>query len=122
MLLTLNVLILPSQQGQNPVPTGALRNRNPREELTMAAITEEVVRGRAATASGEPKTQRVQIEFSPEAANRLREIKQLADATSNADVLRNALRFYDWFLRQQQEGWKLQLRRGDAIREVEIVF
>jgi hypothetical protein len=88
----------------------------------MAAITEEVVRGRAATAAGEPKTQRVQIEFSAEAANRLREIKQLADATSNADVLRNALRFYDWFLRQQQEGWKLQLRRGDAIREVEIVF
>jgi hypothetical protein len=88
----------------------------------MAAITEEVVRGRAASASGESKTQRVQIEFSPEAANRLREIKQLADATSNADVLRNALRFYDWFLRQQQDGWNLQLRRGDAIREVEIVF
>jgi hypothetical protein len=87
----------------------------------MAAISEEVARGRATT-TGDSKTQRVQIEFSPEAANRLREIKQLADATSNADVLRNALRFYDWFLRQQQDGWKLQLRRGDAIREVEIVF
>jgi hypothetical protein len=88
----------------------------------MAATSEGVVRSRAATAGDSSKTQRVQIEFSPEAATRLREIKQLADATSNADVLRNALRFYDWFLRQQQEGWKLQLRRGDAIREVEIVF
>jgi hypothetical protein len=92
----------------------------------MAAITEELVQGKAAStnngAAGDSKTQRVQIEFSQEAANRLREIKQLADATSNADVLRNALRFYDWYLRQQQDGWKLQLRRGDAIREVEIVF
>jgi hypothetical protein len=91
----------------------------------MAAITEEVVQGRTDAASAtasEPKTQRIQIEFSQEAANRLREIKQLADATSNADVLRNALRFYDWFLRQHREGWKLQLRRGDDIREVEIMF
>jgi hypothetical protein len=72
--------------------------------------------------SSESKTQRVQIEFSQDAANRLRQIKELSGATSNADVMRNALRFYDWFLKQQNDGWSLQLRRGDAIREVEIVF
>jgi hypothetical protein len=87
-----------------------------------ATGTDEGIQDRTMTASVESKTQRIQIEFSQEAANRLREAKQLAEATSNADVLRNAFRFYNWFLRQRQGGWELQLRRGDVTREVEIVF
>lgn len=87
----------------------------------MAATMEDALARRERLTS-EQKTQRIQIEFSQDAANRLRQIKELSGATSNADVMRNAVRFYDWFLRQQQDGWKLQLRRDDAIREVEIVF
>jgi hypothetical protein len=66
--------------------------------------------------------QRVQIEFSPEVSARLREIKQMAGVKTNADVVRNALRLFDWFLRQRQDGWQLQLVRGDTVREVEVIF
>jgi hypothetical protein len=66
--------------------------------------------------------QRVQIEFSPEVSARLKEIKQLSDAKTNADVVRNAIRLFDWFLRQRQNGWQLQLVKGDTVREVEVIF
>lgn len=69
-----------------------------------------------------PERQRVQIEFSPEVSARLKEIKQLSDAKTNADVVRNAIRLFDWFLRQRQNGWQLQLVKGDTVREVEVIF
>lgn len=66
--------------------------------------------------------QRVQLDFTPEAFNRLQEIKTMAEATTNAEVVRDAIRLYEWFLRQQRENYKLQLVRGDTVKEVEIIL
>lgn len=76
----------------------------------------------ALTASSEAGRQRVQLDFTPEALERLREVKELAGAKTNAEVVRNAIRLYEWFLRQQQENYKLQLVRDDKVKEVEIMF
>lgn len=66
--------------------------------------------------------QRVQLEFTPDAMERLRQIRELASATTNAEVVRNALRVYEWFLKQKAEDYKFQLIKDDQVKEVEIVL
>jgi hypothetical protein len=67
--------------------------------------------------------QRVQIDFSPAALKVLTQIKDRSGATSNAEVVRNALRLYDWFLSQKAEGAKIHVVASDGTtKEVEFVF
>jgi hypothetical protein len=66
--------------------------------------------------------QRVQLDFTPEALERLREIKEMAEAKTNAEVVRNALRLYEWFLKQRRDNYKLQLVKDNKVKEVEIVL
>ena len=66
--------------------------------------------------------QRVQLDFTPEALERLREIKELAGAKTNAEVVRNALRLYEWFLRQKKENYTIQLVKDNWVKEVEIIL
>ncbi len=66
--------------------------------------------------------QRVQLEFTPEALDRLRQIKELANASTNAEVVRNALRVYEWFLKQKAEEYKFQIVKDNQVKEVELVL
>jgi hypothetical protein len=66
--------------------------------------------------------QRLQLDFTPEGYNRLLQVKDLADARTNAEVVRDALRVYEWFLRQRKDNYKLQLVKDDKIKEVELVL
>jgi hypothetical protein len=77
---------------------------------------------RSAAASTETGRQRVQLEFTPEAIQRLQQIKALANASTNAEVVKNALRVYEWFLNQRNNHYKLQLVKDDQVKEVEIVL
>jgi hypothetical protein len=70
----------------------------------------------------ESSRQRVQLDFTPEALERLRQIKEMAEAKTNAEVVRNALRLYEWFLRQKRENYKFQLVKDNMVKEVEIVL
>jgi len=65
---------------------------------------------------------RLQLDFSPEAFDRLALIRKKAGTTSNAELVRNALRLYDWYLDQRAEGYKLQVTKGGEAKHVEIVF
>lgn len=82
-------------------------------------ISEPIVPASAPESGGR---QRVQLDFTPEALERLRQIKDMAEAKTNAEVVRNALRLYEWFLRQKQENYKLQLVKDNMVKEVEIVL
>jgi hypothetical protein len=44
--------------------------------------------------------QRVQFDFSPEALQRLEDLKEKVDAATKAEVVRNALKIYEWFATQ----------------------
>ena len=68
------------------------------------------------------KRHRLQLDFSPEAFERLLRIKEMSDASTNAEVVRNALRLYDWFLDQKDKGRRLQLLEGKTVKEVEVLF
>lgn len=65
---------------------------------------------------------RVQIDFSPAAYARLDSIRERSDAQSNAETVRNALRLYDWFLRQRDDGYEVRLVKGDEERAVELLW
>ena len=65
---------------------------------------------------------RVQIDFSPAAYARLDSIRERSDAQSNAETVRNALRLYDWFMRQREEGYEVRLVKGDEERAVELLW
>ena len=78
--------------------------------------------GRGGAMSVDSRRQRVQLDFSQEAYDRLTEIKKLADARTNAEVVRDALRLYEWFLRRKREGYAVQLTKDDAVKEVELVI
>ena len=44
--------------------------------------------------------QRVQFDFTPEALRRLDDLKERVEASTRAEILRNALRLYEWFATQ----------------------
>ena len=51
-------------------------------------------------AKPENHKQRIQFDFSPEALKRLEGLKEKTDATTKAEVIRNALKLYEWFVNQ----------------------
>lgn len=65
---------------------------------------------------------RLQLDFSPGAYKRLRELRDKADARSNADLVRNALRLYEWYLNAKLENYKINLVKNGETKEVEIMF
>jgi hypothetical protein len=62
------------------------------------------------------------MEFAPSIVQRMHEIRRMSDATTHAELVKDALRLFDWFLLQRAAGWRLQLVRGDVVREVEVSF
>ncbi len=44
--------------------------------------------------------ERVQFDFAPEALQRLDEIKEKTEATTRAEVVRNALKLYEWIVNE----------------------
>ncbi len=68
------------------------------------------------------KRRRLQIDFAPEAHERLVRIRERSEAATNAEVVRNALRLYDWFLEQRARNSRIQLVEGDTVKEIEVLF
>ena len=80
------------------------------------------VKSRVSNVNGDVKRHRLQLDFSPEAYERLRRIREASDAQTNAEVVRNALRLYDWFLAQKRNNARLQVLEDDGVKEIEILF
>jgi len=65
---------------------------------------------------------RVQLDFSPEAYERLTQIRSRSEARTNAEVVRNALRLYDWFLDIRGRNAKLLISEEGTVKEIEVLF
>ncbi|MBI2188376.1 MAG: hypothetical protein HYU37_14840 [Acidobacteria bacterium] len=65
--------------------------------------------------------QRIQVEFTPEAFARLKEVKELSGKKSYAEVVREAILVYEWLLKQKRQDAKFQVVKGDSRMEVELV-
>ena len=62
-------------------------------------------------------TRRLQLELPPRSAERLERLKDLTEAASSAEVLRNALRIYDDLATRVDRGDELMLKtkEGDVV-------
>jgi hypothetical protein len=65
---------------------------------------------------------RLQLDFSDKAYEKLNLLKQKADVKTNAELVRNALRLFEWFLEQKEENAKIHVVRGNEAKEVELIF
>ena len=74
----------------------------------------------------EPKTlpdrKRVNFEFPLATYQRLEQMKTRTAAASLAEVVRNALRLYEWFLTKRDEGYELALVKDQEVQRVEVLF
>ncbi len=64
-----------------------------------------------------PKTntkQRVQFDFSPEALRRLETMQERLDAPTKAEVVRNALKLYEWFITQIESDSTIEIQDKDG--------
>jgi len=68
------------------------------------------------------KSRRLQFEFSPDAYQRLERMKAENDVTSFAELVRDALRVYDWVKHQRREGYDLALIKNGKIKSVELIL
>lgn len=48
-------------------------------------------------------------------------LKAAGGMTSRSELLRNALRLYQWFAEQRKEGYEVVLRKGTDEKVVEIL-
>jgi hypothetical protein len=95
----------------------------PKKNLGEASMaTEESAKTVYGEEPKESPRHRLQLDFSPEAYSRLLELRRKSEARTNAEVVRNALRLYDWFLEQRNNNFRIQLVKDDLLKEVEIVL
>jgi hypothetical protein len=65
---------------------------------------------------------RLQFEFSPDAYARLQEVRQKANASSYAQLVRDAISTYEWLLDKRREGYRIELSRpGEPTRIAELI-
>ena len=87
----------------------------------MATLTQK--HGTATTAGDANARHRLQFEFSAEAYERLNTMKDKTRASSYADLVRNALRMYEWLVEQQENGCEIALvKEGQPLKAVQFMF
>ncbi|MSP48441.1 MAG: hypothetical protein EXQ95_03835 [Alphaproteobacteria bacterium] len=85
----------------------------------MADITHDLADPRPQDAAEEKKdsgrkTTRVQLELMPQSMERLKRLREMTEAVSYAEVLKNALRLYEALIEEADAGNKFQVRAKDG--------
>lgn len=63
----------------------------------------------------------VSLSLSTESVKRLSRLKKKAGTDDNAEVMRNALRLYEWLIEQTEQGYDIALLRdGHMVKDVKI--
>jgi hypothetical protein len=63
---------------------------------------------------GDRTTTRVQLEMPPQAMVRLQKMKDRTEATSYAEVIRNALRLFEALVEEHEKGAEFSLKRANG--------
>ena len=66
---------------------------------------------------------RIQFEFSADAYERLNTLKEMTASASYAELIRNALRVYEWVMEQEKEGNQIGIIKDNKmVKEVKFIF
>lgn len=69
------------------------------------------------------QSRRLQFEFSPDAYLRLERMKEETEAASFAELVRNALRVYDWIKQKERDGFELALMKdNETVQSVKLIL
>lgn len=68
------------------------------------------------------KPKRIQFDFSPDALDQLDKLVGDTDASSKAEVIRNALRLYEYTVNMLSNNFELTFRRGEELKYVELLI
>ena len=60
------------------------------------------------------KTRRVQMELGASSFDRLNRLKDLSEASSYTEVMKDALRLYEFFIEQENDGAVFLVRSSDG--------
>ena len=60
------------------------------------------------------KKERVQLDFSTESLERLDELKEKIGASTRAEVVRQALRLFEWFVNETEPSSTIRITNGDG--------
>lgn len=66
------------------------------------------------------KKQRIQFDLTPQALKALDELKDISQATTRAELIKNSLRLFAWFLEKRIDGYDLLLRKGKDVEKIEL--
>lgn len=64
---------------------------------------------------------RLQFDLTDSAFDRYQEIKEQTGSRTGAELFRNAIRLYGWFVKKRLEGYSIVLRKGKREIEVELL-
>lgn len=64
-------------------------------------------------AKSENAKQRIQFDFTAESMKRLEDLKEKTDATTKAEVVRNALKLYEWFVREIDPKYIVEIKDNE---------
>lgn len=62
------------------------------------------------SAKSDNSKQRIQFDFTTESMKRLEDLKEKTDATTKAEVVRNALKLYEWFVNQIDPNYVVEIK------------
>lgn len=66
---------------------------------------------------------RLQFDFSEEAIDRLKQIAQITESRTNAEVVRRSLKFYEYVIQKMKEGYNLEFEKdGEKLIIPPAVF
>lgn len=65
---------------------------------------------------------RVQLDFAPQDANKLDDLKEAFGLNTRVDVIKYAMGLLDWVAEVRRGGWQLLLEKGDERRVVVLPF
>ena len=77
---------------------------------------------RKKTSPRREKPLKITLQFSPKAVKKFKAIKRRARLKSNAEVIKNGLRLYDWFLQTRRDGFKIHKVKGKKVIELDLQF
>jgi len=68
------------------------------------------------------KKQRIQFDVTSEGLNALDDLKEFAQASSRAELIKNALFVYAELLRMRAEGYEILSRKGKEVENLRLLL
>lgn len=64
---------------------------------------------------------RLQFDVTDETLQELNELQSSTGASTRAELLRNALRLYGWFMAQREAGYAVYTKKNEKVEKIHLL-